>query len=72
MVVVDQGTKLLASSQLADGRIVPLLPGLLNGQLVHTMALDHKAINGRPRKGAIGFQDHSLPLDIKNWRVRSL
>ena len=35
VVVVDQGTKLLASSQLADGRIVPLLPGLLNGQLVH-------------------------------------
>ena len=44
----------------------------LNGQLVHTMALDHKAINDRPRKGAIGFQDHSLPLGIKNWRVRSL
>ena len=35
VVVVDQATKLLASSQLADGRIVRLLPGLLNGQLVH-------------------------------------
>ena len=44
----------------------------LNGRLVHTMALDHKAINDRPRKGAIGFQDHSLPLEIKNWRVRSV
>lgn len=44
----------------------------LNGQLVHSMALDHKAILGRPRSGAIGFQDHSLPLEIKNWRVRAL
>jgi len=35
VVIVDQTTKLLASSQLADGRIVRLLPGLLNGQLVH-------------------------------------
>ena len=35
VVLVDQATKLLAASQLADGRIVQLLPGLINGQLVH-------------------------------------
>lgn len=44
----------------------------LNGRLVHTMALDHKKIADRPQTGSIGFQDHSLPLEVKNWRVRSL
>ena len=33
VVIVDQASKQLASSQLADGRVIPLLPGLLNGQL---------------------------------------
>lgn len=44
----------------------------LNGKLVHTMALDNKKIAGRPRTGAIGFQDHSMPLQLRNWRVRSI
>ena len=35
VVIIDQASKQLASSQLADGRVVPLRPGLLNGQLVH-------------------------------------
>ncbi|QNI42193.1 signal peptidase II [Synechococcus sp. A15-28] len=46
VVVVDQGTKLLASSQLADGRIVPLLPGLLNGQLVHNTGAAFSLLRG--------------------------
>ena len=44
----------------------------LNGRLVHTMALDHKRIADRPRTGSIGFQDHSMPLQLRNLRIRSL
>lgn len=44
----------------------------LNGRLVHVMALDHERIKDRPRQGSIGFQDHSLPLQLKNLRIRSL
>ena len=44
----------------------------LNGRLVHVMALDHRAIADRPATGAIGFQDHSLPLDLRRFRVRKL
>jgi hypothetical protein len=44
----------------------------LNGRLVHVMPLDHRMIAGRPKTGKIGFQDHSLPLELRNWRVRSL
>ena len=44
----------------------------LNGRLVHVMALDHRAIADRPPTGAIGFQDHSLPLELRRFRVRKL
>ncbi|MFT4511369.1 MAG: hypothetical protein ACI91B_000044 [Planctomycetota bacterium] len=44
----------------------------LNGRLVHKMALDNKRIADRPRTGSIGFQDHSLPLQLRNLRIRSL
>ena len=44
----------------------------LNGRLVHVMPLDHARIADRPAKGAIGFQDHSLPLDLRRLRVRRL
>lgn len=44
----------------------------LNGRLVHVMALDHPRIADRPRTGAVGFQDHSLPLDLRGWRIRRL
>jgi len=44
----------------------------LNGRLVQTMPLDHDKIADRPRLGAIGFQDHSMPLELRHWRVRSL
>ena len=44
----------------------------LNGRFVHEMPLDHPRIADRPRTGSIGFQDHSLPLQVRNWRVRSL
>jgi len=44
----------------------------LNGRLVHVIALDHRAIADRPATGAIGFQDHSLPLELRRLRVRKL
>ncbi|HEB51772.1 MAG TPA: DUF1080 domain-containing protein [bacterium] len=44
----------------------------LNGRLVHVMALDHPRIADRPATGAIGFQDHSLPLELRRLRVRRL
>ncbi len=44
----------------------------LNGRLVHVMPLDHARIADRPATGAIGFQDHSLPLDLRRLRVRKL
>jgi hypothetical protein len=44
----------------------------LNGRLVHVMPLVHKRIADRPRGGAIGFQDHSLPLELRAVRVRRL
>lgn len=44
----------------------------LNGKLVHTRSLDDAKIADRPRSGAIGFQDHSLPLELRGLRVRKL
>jgi hypothetical protein len=44
----------------------------LNGRLVHVMSLQHRVIADRPATGAIGFQDHSLPLDLRRLRVRKL
>ena len=44
----------------------------LNGRLVHVMPLEHRLIEDRPQVGAIGFQDHSLPLDLRRFRVRKL
>ena len=46
VVLVDQATKLLAASQLADGRIVQLLPGLINGQLVHNTGAAFSLLRG--------------------------
>ncbi|MCA8966494.1 MAG: DUF1080 domain-containing protein [Planctomycetes bacterium] len=51
-----------------DGQVLVTL----NGKLVHTMALDHAKIADRPRSGTIGFQDHSLPLELRRWRVRRI
>ncbi|MCR9247755.1 MAG: DUF1080 domain-containing protein [bacterium] len=44
----------------------------LNGKLVQTMSLDHDKIRNRPRRGGIGFQDHSLPIELRGLRIRSL
>jgi hypothetical protein len=45
---------------------------VLNGQVVNEVALDNAKIKDRPASGYIGFQDHGLPLSLRNIRVREL
>jgi hypothetical protein len=44
----------------------------LNGQVVNEVDLNDPKLAGRPDKGFIGFQDHALPLQLRNIRVRNL
>ncbi|HEX8077688.1 MAG TPA: DUF1080 domain-containing protein, partial [Chthoniobacterales bacterium] len=44
----------------------------LNGVVVNDVPLDAKSIKDRPSTGYIGFQDHGLPLWLRNIRVRGL
>jgi hypothetical protein len=44
----------------------------LNRQLVNDVTLRHPNIKERPPTGYIGFQDHGLPLALRNVRVREL
>lgn len=43
----------------------------LNGEIVNELALDNPKIKSRPPTGFIGFQDHGLPLSLRNIRLRS-
>jgi hypothetical protein len=45
---------------------------LLNGEVVNEVSLDQGALKSRPLTGYIGFQDHGLPLWLRNIRVRDL
>jgi hypothetical protein len=44
----------------------------LNGEVVNELPLDHPRIKDRPPSGAIGFQDHALPLALRRIRMREL
>jgi len=44
----------------------------LNGVVVNDLPLDYKTIKDRPPTGYIGFQDHGLPLWLRNIKVREL
>lgn len=44
----------------------------LNGEVVNEVDLTKGALASRPKKGPIGFQDHGLPLSVRNIRVRAL
>jgi hypothetical protein len=44
----------------------------LNGDVVNEVNLDNPRIKDRPPTGYIGFQDHGLPLWLRNIRVREL
>ena len=44
----------------------------LNGEVVNEVDLTKAPLNSRPKKGFIGFQDHALPLELKNIKIREL
>lgn len=44
----------------------------LNGEVVNDVPLDAKSIKDRPASGYIGWQDHGLPLWLRNIKVREL
>jgi hypothetical protein len=44
----------------------------LNGEVVNEVDLAKGPLAKRPKKGPIGFQDHGLPLALRNIRVREL
>jgi hypothetical protein len=45
---------------------------VLNGEVVNDVPLDHPKIKDRPPSGAVGFQDHALPISLRNIRIREL
>jgi hypothetical protein len=51
------------------GRTVTVV---LNGEKVNEVSLDDAKLKTRPPTGYIGFQDHGLPLWLRNIRVREL
>jgi len=44
----------------------------LNGEVVNQVSLDDPKIKNRPETGAIGFQDHALPLKLRKIRIKRL
>jgi hypothetical protein len=44
----------------------------LNGEAVNEVDLSKGALGSRPKSGYIGFQDHGLPLSVRNIRIRKL
>ena len=68
VVLVDQATKLLAASQLADGRIVQLLPGLINGQLVHNTGAAFSLFRGSVQW--LGLLGLAVTTGLLMWVVR--
>src|SRR5262249_19862239 len=44
----------------------------LNGEVVNDVPLEHAKIKNRPATGAVGFQDHALPISLRNVRIREL
>lgn len=43
----------------------------LNDKVVNEIDLDRPELAGRPARGAIGFQDHGLPLALRRIRIRA-
>jgi hypothetical protein len=44
----------------------------LNGEVVNEVDLTKAPLASRPKKGPIGFQDHALPLWLKDIKIREL
>jgi len=45
---------------------------ILNGEVVNVVDLTQDPLASRPATGYLGFQDHGLPLSLRNIRVREL
>ena len=45
---------------------------VLNGETVNEIDLSKGKLASRPKSGPIGFQDHSLPLALRNVTIREL
>ncbi len=45
---------------------------ILNGETVNVVDLAKEPLAQRPKTGFIGFQDHALPLSLRNIRIRPL
>ncbi len=44
----------------------------LNGETVNEVDLTQDKLKNRPKTGRIGFQDHGLPLSLKDIKIRKL
>lgn len=44
----------------------------LNGETVNEVELTNEKLKSRPKTGAIGFQDHGLPLALRNIKIKKL
>ncbi len=42
----------------------------LNGEVVNVVDLNQNPLSSRPKAGYLGFQDHGLPLSLRNIRIR--
>jgi hypothetical protein len=45
---------------------------VLNGETVNEVDLSQDKFKGRPNSGPIGFQDHALPISLRNIKIREL
>lgn len=45
---------------------------MLNGVLVNDVDLQNDKLKSRPKSGFISFQDHGLPLGLKNIKIKAL
>ncbi len=44
----------------------------LNGEVINEVDLAGDKLKGRPKTGYIGFQDHGLPLSLRNMKIKEL
>ncbi|HUF64086.1 MAG TPA: DUF1080 domain-containing protein [Verrucomicrobiales bacterium] len=49
-----------------DGKLTVVL----NGETVNEIDLSKEPLSSRPAEGNIGFQDHALPISLRNIRIR--
>ena len=45
---------------------------VLNGQTVNEVDLKREGLKDRPETGSVGFQDHGLPLWLRNVRIKPI